>query len=60
MALEDPIIFRKCLPGMATLEKVNKVRQAIMENLVSPAEANADGQEILLWEDPDVARPNAT
>mmetsp|Transcript_28339 Transcript_28339/g.61645 ORF Transcript_28339/g.61645 Transcript_28339/m.61645 type:complete len:520 (+) Transcript_28339:2-1561(+) len=30
---------------------VNRIRTAIMENLVSPAETNPDGQEILLWED---------
>jgi len=47
----NPVLFRRYLPGMVTLEKVNRIRRNIMENLVSPAETNPDGQEILLWED---------
>ena len=47
----EPVLFQRCLPGMEILEKVNRIRLAIMDNLVSPAETNPDGQEILLWED---------
>lgn len=47
----NPVLFRRYLPGMVTLDKVNRIRRNIMENLVSPAETNPDGQEILLWED---------
>ena len=28
----EPVLFRRCLPGMATLEMVNRIRTAIMEN----------------------------
>ncbi|CAJ1430268.1 unnamed protein product, partial [Effrenium voratum] len=50
---KEDVIFRKHLPGISTLAKVNAIRTAIMENLVSPAEANSNGQEVLLWEDAD-------
>ncbi|CAK9029155.1 unnamed protein product [Durusdinium trenchii] len=53
---EDEVHFQRFLPGEATLSKVNAIRTAIMENLVSPAEANSDGQEILLWEDFDAQK----
>ena len=36
---DEAVIFRRYLPGLATLEKINAIRTAIMENLVSPAEA---------------------
>ncbi|CAE7233314.1 spn-E [Symbiodinium natans] len=45
------LLINRNLPAMKVMDKVNAVRAAIMENLVSPAEANSNGQEILLWED---------
>ncbi|CAE7767929.1 unnamed protein product [Symbiodinium sp. CCMP2592] len=45
------LLLNRNLPGFKVMSKVNAVRSAILENLVSPAEANSSGQEILLWED---------
>mmetsp|Transcript_78885 Transcript_78885/g.142280 ORF Transcript_78885/g.142280 Transcript_78885/m.142280 type:complete len:1880 (+) Transcript_78885:103-5742(+) len=45
------VLFKRHVPGLESIKKVNAVRSIVMESLVSIPEHNGTGQEILLWED---------